>query len=92
MSVSKESKTTLPPWVTGKVGAQFVTEHFFELGPRGLERWPVEVKYVNGAKRYFLAEVIAHAKWLLANAPKGGLLPAKTKVARDSALSPKKMR
>lgn len=38
----------LPRRVTRDKGAKLVSQHFFEVSPRSLERWPMPVSILNG--------------------------------------------
>ena len=49
--------------------AEFVTNRYFKVSPRSLERWPVTWRRVNGKAHAETAEVFAVAEAMLAAAP-----------------------
>ena len=42
--------------------AAFVSQFFFEVSFRTLERWPLPKKFVNGANQWRTADLVAFAK------------------------------
>jgi hypothetical protein len=58
----------LPVRVSRKRAAELITEHFFEISPRSLERWPIAWLQLNGRAHGETAEFFAIAKSKLADA------------------------
>jgi hypothetical protein len=52
-----------------KGSAALVTERYFRISPRTLERWGLPVKIVNHRRHYRTADVIARAKAMIKEAP-----------------------
>lgn len=61
--------STLPAVVDRRGGADIVTRYFFPVSPRTLERWPLAGRRVNGKLVFATADLIAHARAVLAAAP-----------------------
>jgi hypothetical protein len=60
---------TLPARVDRQTGARLVTERFFPIGPRALERWPLQYRIVNRRALVETAELFAVAERMLKSAP-----------------------
>ena len=52
-----------------KTAAQLVSEDYFPLSKRGIERWPLPGKLINGRVHVRESDVRAHARTLLDHAP-----------------------
>lgn len=57
----------LPARVARPRAAELVTEHYFEISARTLERWPLRWLRVNGKAHCNVAELFAIAEQMLAN-------------------------
>jgi hypothetical protein len=58
-----------PVWVPRVAGAKLVTDHYFQISPRTLERWPLAWRLLNGRAHCTTAELFAEAERRLASAP-----------------------
>jgi hypothetical protein len=58
-----------PALIDLKDAARLVSERFFRISPRTLERWPLPVKIVNHRRHYWTADVIARAEAMIKEAP-----------------------
>ena len=52
----------LPPRVDRQTGARLVSERYFPVGPRALERWPLHYRVVNRRALVETAELFAVAE------------------------------
>jgi hypothetical protein len=59
----------LPPRVDRRRGADIVTQHFFPVSARTLERWPLAVQHVNGRSLIVTSELFKVAGARLEAAP-----------------------
>jgi hypothetical protein len=59
----------LPARLTRAAAAAVVTQHFFPVSPRTLERWPLATRRVNGKALIEAKDLIALAQSKLENAP-----------------------
>jgi hypothetical protein len=59
----------LPVRVPRDKGADLVTQYFFEVSARSLERWPLAWRRVNGRAHAETAELFQHAQRVLDKAP-----------------------
>jgi hypothetical protein len=64
----------LPRRVDRRRGAELVTQFFFPISPRTLERWPLTGRVVNGRLVFSTADLFAIARQRIDAAPaiKGG--------------------
>jgi hypothetical protein len=69
--------SALPKRVPRKAAAGLVRDHFFQISPRTLERWPLRWRLVNGKAHCETADLFAEAERRLNSAPAvmGGLQP-----------------
>ena len=69
----------LPARINRSAAAALLTQHFFPVSPRTLERWPIATRRVNGRALIDTADLIAVAKAKLDAAPliASGSAPAK---------------
>jgi hypothetical protein len=58
----------LPRRLDRKDGAALITQHFFKVAPRSLERWPLREVYVNRRVMLETSQLIAEAERRLAAA------------------------
>ena len=58
-----------PPRVDRRTGARLVSERYFPVGPRALERWPLQYRIVNRRALVETAELFAVAERMLTAAP-----------------------
>lgn len=61
--------TGLPVRMTRSTAAAYLTQHFFPVSPRTLERWPVATRLVNGHVLIDTADLLAVANGKLHSAP-----------------------
>ena len=61
--------TNLPEYSDLKTGARFITERFFRVSPRTIEKWPVAIRLINGRRHARTADLFSHAKSLISAAP-----------------------
>jgi hypothetical protein len=59
----------LPTRVPRDAAAALVTQHFFRVSKRSLERWPVSVRLLNGRAHVETAELFAVAQRMCDQAP-----------------------
>lgn len=59
----------LPVRMTRSAAAAYLTQHFFPVSPRTLERWPVPTRLVNGHVLIDTADLLAVASGKLRAAP-----------------------
>ena len=59
----------LPQRVTRDRAAELVTQRYFEVSPRTLERWPLAWRRLNGKAHCETQELFALAEQMLASAP-----------------------
>lgn len=52
----------LPPRMDRRLAAQFLTDYFFPISPRTLERWPLNWRRINGRALCETAELLAEAQ------------------------------
>lgn len=53
--------SALPANVDRRQAAEIITQFYFPVSPRSLERWPVTVRHVNGKAITPIAEYLAQA-------------------------------
>jgi hypothetical protein len=58
-----------PMLVDLKDAAALVTQRYFRISNRTVERWPLQVKIVNHRRHYRTADVIAYAEAMIKEAP-----------------------
>jgi hypothetical protein len=61
--------TELPVRLSRDTAAKLLSQYFFEVSPRTLERWPVAWRQLNGRAHAETAELFTHAESMLAAAP-----------------------
>ena len=79
---------TLPRRVNRRTGARLVRQHFFPVGDRALERWPLGIKFVHGQATAETAEIFEVAQQRLDAAPverSGRPDPAEQDTTRQAA-------
>jgi hypothetical protein len=59
----------LPPRVPRDQSAQLVSQHFFAVSHRTMERWPISWRLLNGKAHCETAELFAEAQRVLDEAP-----------------------
>jgi hypothetical protein len=59
----------LPQFVDYKTGEQVVSERYFPVTARALEKWPLPVKIINRRRHVPTDALIAHAEAKIAAAP-----------------------
>jgi hypothetical protein len=59
----------LPVRVDREMGAKLLTQFFFRVSPRSLERWPVAWRLLNGRSHADTAELFTHAASMVDEAP-----------------------
>jgi hypothetical protein len=66
--------SALPRFVSRKRGAELVTQFYFPVSHRTMERWPVVGRVVNGRLVFPTPDLLAHAQSMMDAAPaiKGG--------------------
>ena len=64
---SHRNITRLPARVTRQRAAELVTERYFEVSPRTLERWPLNWRLVNGKSHCDVPELFSIAEQMLAD-------------------------
>jgi hypothetical protein len=57
------------PLLTREEAAAAISEHFFPIKPRTLERWPVSIKRLNGKACLITREVFEEAQRRVDTAP-----------------------
>jgi hypothetical protein len=74
----------LPVRMDRKAAATFITQNYFRVAPRSLERWPLDEVYVNGRVMLETHQLVTEAERRLAvaSAPPD---PRKRRVAAESA-------
>jgi hypothetical protein len=58
-----------PRFVDLKTGARIITERFFRVSPRTVEKWPVAFRIINHRRHVETADLIARAEALILSAP-----------------------
>jgi hypothetical protein len=58
----------LPVRMDRKAAAAFISQHFFPVAARSLERWPLDEVYVNGRVMLKTRQLVAEAERRLASA------------------------
>jgi hypothetical protein len=58
----------LPVRMDRKAAATFITQHYFPVARRSLERWPLDEIYVNGRVMLKTRQLVAEAERRLASA------------------------
>ena len=58
-----------PRFSTLKTGARLISERYFPVSPRTVEKWPVAFRIINGRRSAETADLIAHAESMIAGAP-----------------------
>jgi hypothetical protein len=61
--------TALPVRMTRSMAAAYLSQHFFPVSPRTLERWPVATRRVNGHVLIDTADLLTVANGKLRSAP-----------------------
>jgi hypothetical protein len=69
----------LPVRVPRDVAAQLVTEYYFEVSPRTMERWPLTWRRLNNKAHCDVTELFGLAEAMLADAP--AIMGGQSKVA-----------
>lgn len=59
----------LPRRLDRRLAAQVLSEHFFPISPRTLERWPLKWKRINGRALVETSELLAEAQRRVDEAP-----------------------
>ncbi|MCK8788279.1 hypothetical protein M0638_28410 [Roseomonas sp. NAR14] len=59
----------LPEYMTREQAARVITEHFFPISDRTLEKWPLRGRRVSGKLMLLTADVIAEARRRMEEAP-----------------------
>jgi hypothetical protein len=60
---------SLPVRMNRATGAALISQHFFPVSPRTLERWPVSVRRINGKALIDTVELLAVAAAKIESAP-----------------------
>ena len=58
-----------PRFVDLKTGARIITERFFRVSPRTIEKWPVAFRIINRRRHAETVDLIARAEAMIAAAP-----------------------
>ena len=58
-----------PEYSDLKTGARLVTELFFRVSPRTIEKWPLAIRLINGRRHVKTSDLFARAEALIVNAP-----------------------
>lgn len=58
-----------PEYTDLKTGARFISERYFRVSHRSLEKWPLAIRLINGRRHVRTADLIAHAESMIADAP-----------------------
>ena len=58
-----------PKWIDRKRGAALITDLYFQISPRTLEKWPIAWRYANGRATCETEELLNYAKAKLDAAP-----------------------
>jgi hypothetical protein len=59
---------TLPVRITRKAAAALISQYYFSIAPRTLEKWPLDEVYVGGRIHFDTRQVVAEAERRLAAA------------------------
>jgi hypothetical protein len=68
-SAARPDLTKLPVRVTREQGAALVTQFYFKVSPRSLERWPIPWRHLNGKAHGETVDLVRHAEAVVASAP-----------------------
>jgi hypothetical protein len=68
-SAARPDLTKLPVRVTREEGAALVTQFYFKVSPRSLERWPIAWRRLNGKAHGDTVDLFRHAEAVVAGAP-----------------------
>jgi hypothetical protein len=58
-----------PEYADLKSAARIISGRYFRVSPRTIEKWPLAIRLVNGRRHVRTADLIAHAKAMIGNAP-----------------------
>jgi hypothetical protein len=58
-----------PEYADLKTGARFISERYFRVSHRSLEKWPLAIRLINGRRHVRTADLIAYAEAMIGNAP-----------------------
>jgi hypothetical protein len=58
-----------PEFLDLKSSARLITERYFRVSARTLEKWPVSIRLLNGRRHVRTADLIARAEAMIAAAP-----------------------
>ena len=69
MAAPQADLTKLPVNCNRRQLAEIITQHFFKVSPRSLERWPLQWRHVNGQAVCSTADGVEEARKRLQAAP-----------------------
>jgi hypothetical protein len=58
-----------PEYADLKTAARLVTERYFRVSHRSLEKWPLAIRLLNGRRHVKTSDLFARVEALIANAP-----------------------
>jgi hypothetical protein len=58
-----------PEYADLKTGARLVTERYFRVSHRSLEKWPLAIRLLNGRRHVKTSDLFARAEAMIADAP-----------------------